>query len=987
MRKGLHLIVLQRIFSFSLLVLCAYVCQGQDDSLATDVDSVVVDVTTGIKLPTPLSAVYRSSANKVDLSGINKQPFVSIQQMLKGNAAGVYIQEPSGEPGTEQNIFVNGLAYPLLNKRDLFEQQAVVYLNGIPLTRENPFAYEIQQYDFNRIGPATNLLSIFPVNNIRSIRVIKDPVELSALGPQASNGAIWVTTENADAGLREINVNTYFGIVPAARVTPVNAAFENEFRQPFYNKYATTNDRLNYPPFLRDSTSADYYGPSNWTDLYYKNTPVYSADLSLTGGSERANFRFFGNGVRDANSADNTSFSRYNGSFFINVAPIKWLMVSSMINYNRLSRTRNRNVRDRLAEQRYIPDLTNPLTPNKSLYGSYLSEFDKAIDNNVTNAVQGYLALSANFNNIFYNGRLGFDYNENIRDAFWPTTLLEGNNFVSGYFGYNQRIVLTNTLGYKFEVSDHQNLTLEGGQSYTGDTYRYDYAYAFNGPNDFIKINVVNGDPNAGDYLDPRGFRVNYFPAKQQMALASFWGNAAYTYNDFLKLSALVRRDGSSYMQPDNRWFTGYAGSLEWDLTKSLLQSDNIFNSLVFNLSWGRMGKLLSDDRFSGGPHYRVDMGWTGEPTIGSYAGITGLTRPYTSGWVGYNLPWSYSDKLSAGFRFNLYQNRLRFGVDLYNRDDKEMVLPVPVASEWGYTGAYEAGLEVNNKGVDVSINADIVLPRKERGFSWTLNTNLTYNKNEVKALPGGLNELVLGNYKLEVGKNVDAFWVYQNNGIYNSDSEVPQNTQTGQTLSLDGVTLRAGDPRWIDVNGDYIINTSDKVLAGNYMPKFTGGLGNSLSYAGFGLDFQFYFVGGRNVINQYASNRLNFINTESNNDINSVKEITYWEKKMDLTGYPMYNPWSPVIPYRQDQDLFLDNASFVKLRSLTLSYDLAQTNLGARHLRGFRQCMLYLTGTNLLTFTSFNGDDPELSDYNGVYSGYGLPMPRSVIVGVKLNF
>lgn len=976
----------KRLFTalFALSSFHAIAQTGADSSSTKGkTDSINVVVTNGVGLR-QFSQQFLQSVNSVPMQYVSSQPYISLQQLLKGNAAGVYVQEPSGEPGTEQPIFVRGISAPLLGRRELFDQQAAVYLNGIPLTQENPFAFEIQKYDFNRIGPATNLLATINANNIKSIEVIKDPVTLASLGPIAANGAIWITTKNALAGMRQISINSYLGFVQKGNITPVNAAYENNFRAPFYDKYGTINDRLNYPPYLRDSTNADYYGPANWTDLYYDNAPVYSADLSLTGGSERANFRFFASATKNAGNADNTSLDRYTGSFFINVAPLKWVMVSSMINFNRVSRVRNRSIRDRLAEQRYIPDLTNPLTPNKALYNAYLNEFDKAIDDNVSNVMQGYVAIAADYNKISYKGRIAFDYNENIRDAFWPTTLLEGNNFVSNYFGYNQRFIVSNSLSYQFNVGSNQKIVLEGSQSFMADVYKYDYAYAYNGPNDFIKINVVNGDPAATDYLASTGFRVYYYPGKMQSALASFAGNATYSYNDIIKVSANVRRDGSSYMQPDNRWFTSFSAGAEWDVKKNLLGGLSNINALSVTASWARIGKLMNDDRFAAGPHYRVDLGWGSEPTIGSYAGIPGLSRPYTNGWVGYGIPWPYSDQANIGVRLATLNDRLRVGIDVYNKDDKQMLLPVPVASEWGYTGAYKTGLEVNNKGVDLSVSAD-VLPATTRSLSWVLTANLNYNRNNLKALPDGLTELVIGNNKLVVGKPVDAFWVLSNNGIYNSDAEVPVNPQTNQPMSYQGVALKSGDPRWEDRNGDFVINNNDRQLAGNYMPKVTGGFGSSVGYKAFTLDFQFYFALGRKVLNQYAASRLDFINTEVNNNINSVKEITFWEKKMDLSNYPVYNPWSAVVPYRVEQDLFLDDASFLKLRTLSLSYNFSNAfKKGGENI--FKRSSVYLTGTNLFTITNFKGDDPELVNYNGIYTGYGLPIPRSVIVGFKVD-
>ncbi|WP_018626947.1 SusC/RagA family TonB-linked outer membrane protein [Niabella aurantiaca] len=968
---------------FGVFIVLSLPAAAQDSLVADITDTLPVVPTTGLAPLQVASSFKGHSINEVPLKYVERQPYVSLQQMLKGNAAGVYIQEPSGEPGTEQNIFIRGISSPLLSKRELFDQQPAIFVNGIPIIQDNPFIYEIQKYDFNREGPATNLLASLNQDNIESIEVIKDPVTLSSLGSMAANGAIWITTKNARSGERKINVNSYFGYALQPDVFATNAARENQFRQPFYNRFGTLEDRLNYPPYLRDSTNRDYYGPADWADLYYDNVPLYNLDASISGGSDRANFRFLGGLTKNANPADKTSFTRYNGSFFINVAPVKWLMMSSMLGYTRQDRDRNRNIRDRLAEQRYIPDLTNPLTPNSALYGAYLSQFNDAFDKNTNNLVQGYIAIAAKpTEQLTYSGRLGFDYNEGIRDVFWPTTLLEGNNFVSNYFGYNQRLAITNSVAYDFYVGATGTLTLKGGQNFVSDVYKYDYAYANNTPNDFTKINVVTGDPNKADYLTPRGILVNYFPGKMRSRLVSFFGNAVYSYNEKLKLNAVVSREGSSNMQPDQRWFTNYSAGVEWDLKRSLLADAGQLSSFLVTASWGHIGKLLSDDRFNAGPAYRVDMGFTNEPTFGSYAGLGGLSRPYTSGWVGYGIPWAYTDQLNAGVRLGLLADRLMLGLDVYKKSDKDMLLPVPVASEWGYTGAYKSGLEVSNTGLDLSLSA-VIFPAKENAFSWLFTGNLNYNKNKLAGLPDGLSEVTIGATKLEIGKPVDAFWLLTNNGVYNTDAEVPVNPSTSKPITYKGVALKAGDPRWLDVNGDYIINDDDKTLQGNYLPKISGGFGSGFTYHSFSLDFQCYFALGRKVLNQYASSRLDFINTEANNNINSVKEITFWEEKQDLTGYPIYNPWSSVVPYRIDQNLFLDNASYLKLRSVSVGYDLSKGGTKTT----FDKCLIYLTGTNLLTLSPFKGDDPELANYNGIYNGYGLPLPRSLIVGLKLDF
>lgn len=950
-------------------------------------DTVPGDTANKPSLPQQIEgqATFRKDG-KVPIRPVSFTPFISGQQYVKGNLAGVYVQEPSGEPGSEQNMFIRGIAMPLLSKRELYDNQAAVYLNGVPLAMDNPFAYEIQQYDFNRIGPATNLLATLNIDNIESIEVVKDPARLAQLGPVAANGAIWITTKAASSGFRKISVNGYFGFAPQQRVTATNGVYENNFRLPFYDRYGTLNDRFNYPAYLKDSSNADYYGRSNWTDLYYKNQALYNLDMSLTGGSERANFRFFGAATRNANTADETALQRYNASFSINVLPLSWVTVSTMMNATHMIRQRNRNFVDRLAEARYLPDVSNPLPPNKNVYQSYLGEFDENVkDDNKTTAVQGFFNILAKWKGLRYTGGISFDYNEGTRDAFFPTQLLEGNNFVSNYFGFNQRFIFNNSVGYDITINKDHQIDLEAGQNYQTTLNKFEYAYGYNGPNNFIKLNIVEGDPNKTEYLQTTGFDIFYHPSNQKAAVASFFGRAGWHYKGLLDVNAVVRRDGSSVMQPDNRWYTGFGVSANWNIQRHLLQQQTVLSALDLTASFGRNGKLLSDDRFAGGPNYRSDLSWTGAPTIGSYAGLPGLSRPYNSGWVGYGIPWAYVQQANVGIEAGFLHNNLKLGIDLYQKTDKDMLLPVPVPAEYGYKSAYASGMDVSNTGVDLTIEAAVGKANGNKpGLS--LHGNLNYNKNKLKSLPNGLQRVVINDHLLQVGQSIDAFWVYRNEGIYQTDGEVPVNPATNQPMTFQGVAMRAGDARWKDVNGDYTINEEDKVLAGHSLPTITGGFGGQVSYRALSLDFHVYFALGHKLQNKYAAQRLDFINTDATASIDGVKEITYWEKKMDLGVYPMYNPWSNTIPYRLDQDLFLDKASFLKLRSVTLSYNLISGWKGTGSSQVFKQATVYLTGANLFTLTPFKGDDPELVQYNGIYTGAGLPIQRSVILGFKVD-
>jgi TonB-linked SusC/RagA family outer membrane protein len=922
---------------------------------------------------------FRNVRDTVNIRSLRPVPNLSLQQIVKGNLAGVYVQEPNGEPGTEQSMIIQGTSGLLFNKKDIYALQPAVYLNGVPLVQDNPFAFDVQKYDYNRIGPATNLLSQINIENIQSIVVVKDPYELAKLGPNAANGAIYITTKNARGGLRDISLNTYFGYVTAPKVNTVNGVYENNFRKPFYQKYANAQNLASYASYLKDSTNTAYYGPSNWNDLYYQNTPTLSADLGITGGSDRANFRFFGSGTQNAGNADHTKIDRYNLFFGINMAPFKWITVSSTVNASRLDRVRNNSLRDRFAEQRYIPDLSTPLSPNAAIYQGFLTETEKNVDNNRSSILNGNLILAAKVNKVSISSSLIFDYNEGIRDYFTPSTLLDGVIYISNYFGYSQRLLINNNAAYKFEINKNHTIDFEVGQSFQGDTYKYNYARAYtDSKNDFIKLNMVDGDINQADYLAANGFYVFRYIDKEKNNLMSFYGSAKYSYKNLLTVNAIVRRDGSSNGQPDSRWVTTSAFNASWNLKQQFLKTNQIFNSLHVSGGWGRTLRVFLDDRFAAGPQYKSENGWFEEPTIPGYGSRLGINRPYASGFVGYGISLPYAERTNLTVDASFFKNRLSAAVTAYNRNDNNQVIGIPVPVETGYDLNYKSGMDINNKGLELVVNGLVI--DRPKSLSWSTGFNFNYNRNKLTALPNGDTELILTDNRLEVGKPVGSFWLYTNNGIYNTTAEVPAG------LTFNGIPIKAGDPKWVDYNGDNRIDNKDKVMTGDRLPKFVGGWNNTLNYKNFELNFNFIFALGQKAINQYQATRYGFIKAETGNDIGSVKEITYWQVFDNEKKYPIYNPFSDVDAYRTDQDLFLEDASYVKLRSVTLGYDFSKAPFFKKSASKIKRAYLYATAMNLLTITKFTGSDPELINYNGYYDGANLTIPKTFVLGLKLD-
>lgn len=959
----------------------------ETDSVKKPADTGVVGITAPVK---SIEKKMQAKSNKLDPAKLSVFPALSLQQYLKGESAGLYVQEPSGEPGTVQNMFIHGTSQPLLSARELYATQPLIVVDGIQLVGEHPFAFDIQQFKYDRIGTATNTLANINMANVKSIEVLKDLSATAIYGPKGANGVIVITT-NAPGNKRSITFDSYVGMAQPQSVTTINGRFENNFRRQFYNKYTANGSYAEndvYPLYLSDSLNNAFYGPSNWNDKYYSNEIVYGANASIAGGSDRANFRFSLGTLRSGGVADGTGADRYDTRFVINMKPVSWFTVSAMVNANQIMRQRNRNVRDRLSQVNYIPDLSSPIAPNKDFYGEYLGEFEKGFDKNKSNIIEGYVKFAVNFGKFNFISTLGLDYNEGTRDIFYARTLMQTTNYASNYYGYNQRASVDNVASYAYDLNEDHKFNFSVGSLIQYDKHRYSYAYAYKGSNDFIKLNLLDSDPRGGsnpNYLNPTVFRrelVYKFLDKTRNNQVSFYGKADYNFKEKYSFSAILRGDASSNQQPTSRWFYAPVFSAGWDMKKEFLNDNEFVNSLNLRASAGRMGRYENFDNYAQGPQYTAYVGFTGNLITPGYNGFAVLNRPYSAGSVGYDLDWAYTDQASIGINGSILNDRISAGIDFYYRHDKNMLLGVPSGAEFGYSAIIRNGMAIRNTGIDLNLSANI-LP-VENTVSWNSALNLNFNRNELTALPGGLDQLVIGDKLLKVGSAVDGYWVLQNEGIYEKDADVPVNT-SGTKLKYNGIDLKSGDPRWKDINGDHVINNEDRTLTGHSLPVVSGGFNNDFTYKKWTLGLNFYFNLGRELVNQEMANRFDFVNREGQNNINSVREVTFWEKRGDYSRYPLYNPWSSVAPYQANQDIFVEDASFLKLRTISVTYDL--TEIMKKKAANVQKFQVYGSIHNVFTLTDYTGQDPELVNYTGYDTGYGIQIPRTFTLGVKMDF
>ena len=920
---------------------------------------------------------------KLELSGLSLYPYLSVQQLLKGNAVGVYVQENNGEPGVMQSSLIRGMSSPVFSNKDVAGNQPVVFLNGIPLLTDNSFVYGIKSTDVNPIGTGTNILAGLNLSDIESIEVVKDAAELAKLGPLAANGAILIKMKDGYYGGDNVFVRASGGMsIQPGKVEMTNAANERAFRMQFAEKCADDGQRTAYlnrmPAWMNDLHDLNFYGKPDWADDYYRMAPLYNLGASIGGGGKIANYIFMLGYTGNNGVADDTRFGKLVTNIALNMTLAEKFGMSCLINASRLTRKGNRNLRDRYAEVEYMPDLTTPLSPTASVYRSYLDYYDEYNKNdNLNHLINGYLGLHYDWKGLYLDTRLQLDYNTNSRHVYWPSDLMESVSFVSDYSGYNRRLSWNSKATYQLTVQDEHSFNFELQEIIQKDVQHYNYSKAYDGVDD------TKPTTNGGDFQ-----YIHRFSDKMQNSLVSTLFSVDYDYKDWLGVKVLFRSDGASNVQKDNRWLFTPAFSANWNLKDHLFAGENTLSDWSIKASWARIGRFLDNNRFAAGPQYTgEELSGVGQPVVSSYYGYATIARPYNSGWIGYGMGWPYSDKWNVSTAVSLFNHRLNLELEYYNNTDCDLITTIPVAQEYGYQYQYMDGMKVRNSGVELSLSGKIF--DNPKGFRWESSFGLAYNHNELLKLPDGYDELVIGNRKLKVGHSIDEFWLYQNKGIYTSDEEVP--SVNGVKLSMNSIPFSKNDPKWKDVDGNNIIDENDKVLKGHTLPPFTGNFLNQFKYDRFDLSVNLFFAFGHNTLNYRSSQRYNFLALESTPSLETVKEIFFWQNTHDKNDYPIYNQMSGLSPYQAEQDLFLEKLWYLKLRSLTLGYTLPlnkSVGLGKMNRKtSLKDLYFYITANNLFTITDFSGDDPELVDFDGYYRGYGQPLSRSVVVGLKFNF
>ncbi|NLJ00402.1 MAG: SusC/RagA family TonB-linked outer membrane protein, partial [Bacteroidales bacterium] len=550
---------------------------------------------------------------------------------------------------------------------------------------------------------------------------------------------------------------------------------------------------------------------------------------------------------------------------------------------------------------------------------------------------------------------------------------------VNAYYRQNNtnRLLNENTLTYQFRNQGH-NVNLLGGITFQKESfYSHDMTSTFitNEIFEMAGFGKSSSTPSIGS-------------SKGENTLSSYLGRVNYNYRYKYYATASFRADGSSKFSQKNRWGYFPSASLAWAFSREdLLKDSNILTNGRLRLSYGQTG-----NNRVGNYAYR-GMLTTGDNSLYPFDSNKHIAYLPTS-MHNDNLKWETTDQYNVGLDLGFWNDRVNVVLDYYVKNTRDLLLQADLAPSSGYPSAMMNIGELQNRGLEFSIQTTNI---QTNDFYWGSSFNVSFNKNEITKLNDdqiAMTRAVYWDNKYRtmpayispIGSPAGLMYGFLYEGTYKTeDFDITTNGNGDPVYTpKEGVVLysnesRPGDPRYLDINNDGVINDNDKTIIGQGHPIAIGGLNNSFVYKSLDLSFFLQFSYGNDVLN---ANRMVFENPQGKRHTNMFGSyINRWTEENPNSNMPR----SRAVGSQEYSSLYIEDGSFIRLKSIALGYTFQPKVLQKLHIAAAR---LSLSAENLLTITSYSGNDPEVSTRNSVLtpSFDWSPYPRSRSYSVSLN-
>lgn len=867
------------------------------------------------------------SISSLKSEAYNEQPMRTLESALQGRVPGVQVSFNSGAPGSAAKVRIRGANSINAGNEPLY------VVNGVALS-------SMRLQDLN-------------VNDIQSFEVLKDAAATAIYGSRGANGVILITTKGGERGATKINYATFLSASLSLKKIPLLNARD----------YALQSNRIAGATIFADP---DNLNTTDWQDLIYRNTFTQNHQISLSGGTEKHRYYLSGNYIDQPGIVINTASKRYS----INVGMDGKLGKKISYAFNLMaSRSNDRNNENLIkagavsgalawgpAELPFREDGTyrmnsvstiwpNPLILAKEKQNDYFSN-SGVISGKLDYDITPWLRLTVNGGLDFNTMKSAYLNNQWFR----PTAPGSGQGYYESYTLQN-----SNNLTFHKNIAEKHEFSLS---AIVEGTSSNSSSFNANGSN----LTTMNNGYHNLALNSSQGISSAY----SEWGILSYIGRLGYVYNNRYLINATYRADGSSKFA-NHKW--GYFPSigLAWILSEEkFLRDQKTFSNLKLRASWGKTGNQSIDPYTS-----------LGLLTDAPYSfGTTTLYNGYSPGAPRSDLQWESTEQLDVGLDIGFLNDRFTATIDLYKKMTRSLLLQVPVPIYNGGGNIWRNLGAVDNEGLEIGVGGAVL---DRQNVSWDASFNISLNRNKVVdigdndiiyrpvAVGGGI---VNTNIQVvKVGDPLGSFYLIPWTGVYSEDDDI--------------LGYKAGDNRYTDVSGNGSIGYEDRVLSGSAMPKVTWGLNNTFRYKALSLSFLFQGLHGQKTYNGiYASVAAP---TSENKYPTLAESGDHWSP--ENPGALWADPASKTSRNYVESTLYLQDGSFIRLKNVSLSYDLKRAQTG------FADIKLSISGQNLWTITDYKGYDPEVSSLattrdsdSGIDFG-AYPIARTLTFGANISF
>nr|WP_321406379.1 TonB-dependent receptor [uncultured Carboxylicivirga sp.] len=790
--------------------------------------------------------------------------------------------------------------------------------------------------------PTSDTRSINPAD-VETMTILKDASSAAIYGAQGANGVVLITTKQGKGGKPKVNLDAYTG----------------------FSEVWKTLDVLNGEQYrdlmteMGQSTDWNRYNKNtDWQNEVFRRGVSQNYQLSLSGKSENTTYYVSGGWVQQVGAVRSSEMDRANFKVNLDQEVNDWLSVGTRIAYTKY---RDVDVNDGSAVNNGGVLIGSINTPSViGIYnedGTFTSNPFQNWENPVASTdgsdreykserFLGNMYLKVNFLKDFsFKSNFGVDFSNGIYDYFldpYRTSYgIAKQGIATNNTDRKTYWMAENTLSYNKKAGRHSIEALAGSVM---QKFLWENAYITT--ENFASDGVTTS--NGGSIIASAG------NTKSEKSNVSYISRLNYAFADKYLLTANFRADASSVFGKDNRWGYFPSFSAGWRISQeSFMQQFGFLNDLKVRAGWG----IVGNDQISNYAYYG---------TVGSNNYPIGTLMPgtYPNAMDNNALKWEESEQTNIGLDFSVLNGRVQFVADAYLRITRDLLLDAPLPTSTGFTSALQNIGNLENKGLEFSLNTTNI----DKEVKWNTTFNISFNRNKVTNLV--VESLPMGN----ISNRGEAVLLAEGESL---------GTLYGYIWG--GVDPATGNAYYVDKNGEstFTPEADDRTIIGNANPDFFYGLNNTLSYKGIGLNIFLEGSYGNDMLNATRIDSEGM--TDPKNQLLSVNNR--WRKEGDVTDIPRAS-WANTANSRISTR-FIEDASYIRLKTVTLSYDLPKTLLSKINISNVR---VYATGENLLTFTDYSGFDPEVNAFGGSNTMQGIdygtyPQTRNLIFGLNVTF